>query len=90
MDLATMIVVLLFKGGEAQHFVRAERDMGACMGALGGKTRLLTPATAETDYVYLSDLPAGFCETVFRSAGNHRDRPAERSLRGWRLSLIHI
>ena len=51
MDLATMIVVLLFKGGEAQHFVRAERDMGACMGALGGKTRLLTPPTAETDYV---------------------------------------
>jgi hypothetical protein len=51
MDLATMVVILLFKGGEAQHFFRAERDMGACMGALGGKTRSLTPASADADYV---------------------------------------
>ncbi len=40
MDLATMLVMLLFTDGTTEHYVQAERNMGACVGSLGGKTRL--------------------------------------------------
>ena len=37
MDFATMLVMLLFTDGTTEHYVQAERNMGACMGALGGQ-----------------------------------------------------
>ena len=51
MDVATMLVMLLFTDGTTEHFFWAERDMGACMGALGGKSRSRTPESADADYV---------------------------------------
>ena len=66
MDFATMFVVLLFTGGDAEHFIQGQRSMSACQRTVTSqKNGEQTSGSVETDYV-LSRVPAGFSKTVRR------------------------
>ena len=52
MDLATMIVVLLFRGGDSGHFIQAQPNMSACLRTVASEIHPEpTSGSAETDYV---------------------------------------
>ena len=82
MDVATMLVMLLFTDGTTEHYARAERNMGVCMGALGGKNISRRPASAETDYVvYRLCLPAS-PRLLYRASPSKGEERNDRCGRG--------
>ena len=52
MDLATMVVVLLFRDGDSGHFTQAQPNMSACLRTDASERRAEpTSGSAEKDYV---------------------------------------
>ena len=82
MDLATMVVVLLFRAGDSGYFVQGQRNMSACHRAVASDRRAEpTSESAETDYViYRVCLPVSprlFAGIPSRS-GKLRSSPCDR------------
>jgi hypothetical protein len=85
MDFATMFVVLLFTGGDAEHFIQGQRSMSACQRTVTSqKNGEQTSGSVETDYVIsrvcLPVSPKLFAGITSHS-GRHRSSPcAEQHL----------
>ena len=82
MDLATMVVVLLFRGGDSGHFIQAQPNMSACLRTVASERHAEpTSGSAETDYVsYRVCLPVSprlFAGIPSRS-GKPRSSPCDR------------
>ena len=82
MDLATMVVVLLFRGGDSGHFIQGQPNMSACLRTVASERHAEpTSGSAETDYViYRVCLPVSprlFAGIPSRS-GKPRRSPCDR------------
>ena len=82
MDLATMVVVLLFQAGDSGYFIQGQRNMSACHRAVASEGRAEpTSGNAEKDYViYRVCLPVSpklFAGIPSRS-GKLRSSPCDR------------
>ena len=82
MDLATMVVILLFRGGDSGHFIQAQPNMSACLRTVASERHAeRTSGSAETDYViYRVCLPVSprlFAGIPSRS-GKPRSSPCDR------------
>ena len=88
MDLATMVVVLLFRGGDSGHFIQGAPNMSACLRTVASERRAEpTPGSAEDGLCDLSRLPTGFAQTVRWDPFAQR-QTSKLSLRSWEAKSL--